>query len=168
MAFLRSFFDITPPCNKVYLFAKVDKGRIYGGFTRVVLFGKQDGLYEIRETIKLHQIKEKKTMKKCTLTFLLIILITAVLTACGGSLSKPNNGTYKSDDGIMSQTWTFSGENKVTLSYGIISSDGTYAIDGDELTITSSMLGSETTSSYTITEITSNSFFIDGTKFEKQ
>ncbi len=107
-------------------------------------------------------------MKKCTLAFLLIILVTAVLTACGGSLSKPNNGTYKSDDGIMSQTWTFSGENKVTLSYGIISSGGTYAIDGDELTITSSMLGSETTSSYTITEITSNSFFIDGTKFEKQ
>jgi hypothetical protein len=91
------------------------------------------------------------------------------LASCGDSvLTKPQNGTYKSDDGFLSQTWTFSGTDNITLSAGIISSKGTYRVDGETLYVTSSMLGTETTSSYTITEITKESFFIDGAKFVKQ
>ena len=102
------------------------------------------------------------------LAITLVMLIS--LTACGGSLAKPKNGTYKSDEGILSQTWTFSGDNSITLSAGagLISTTGTYTINGTKLSVTSSLLGIETTSSYTITEITANSFFIDGTKFIKQ
>lgn len=107
--------------------------------------------------------------KRMTAIALLLVLVT-MLTACGGSLSKPKNGTYKSDEGFLSQTWTFSGSNEITLSAGggLVSSKGTYTISGNKMTITSSLLGVEATSGYTITEITSKSFFIDGTKFVKQ
>jgi hypothetical protein len=97
-----------------------------------------------------------------------ISLVLALFTACG-SMNKPQNGTYKSS-GMISQTWTFSGSNKITLSTagGLISSSGTYTISGDTLSVTSNLFGTETTSTYTITEITSKSFFIDGEKFVKQ
>jgi len=108
-------------------------------------------------------------MKRLT-TLLLAGLLMLSLAACGGNLSKPKNGTYKSDEGILSQTWTFSGEDEITLSAGggFISTSGTYTISDDKLTITSSLFGVETISGYKITEITSKSFFIDGTKFIKQ
>jgi len=101
--------------------------------------------------------------------FLVFITIIVLLTACG-NLSKPKNGTYKSDEGVLSQTGTFSGKDEITLSAGggFISTTGTYSISDDKLTITSSLFGVETTSSYKITEITSKSFFIDGTEFIKQ
>ena len=108
-------------------------------------------------------------MKKITaLTFLLILAVT-LLAACGSNLSKPNNGTYKSE-GILSQSWTFSDSNNITMSTvgGLISSSGTYTINGTNMTITSTMFGTETTTGYTITEITSKSFFINGEKFIKQ
>ena len=100
--------------------------------------------------------------------FILAVSFLAIITACGG-LSKPKNGTYKSV-GFISQTWTFTGSDEITLSTagGLISTSGTYKISGDTIYITSSLLGSETTSSYKITEITSDSFFINGEKFVKQ
>ena len=109
-------------------------------------------------------------MKKAIALTLFLMLSLTILTACGGNLTKPANGTYKSDDGMFSQTWTFSGSNDVTLSTGggLISTKGTYTITGNKLAITASMFGVESTSGYTITEITSRSFFIDGTKFIKQ
>ena len=108
-------------------------------------------------------------MRKIAVFMLIALLVTAI-SACGGNLKKPANGTYKSDEGLLSQTWTFSGANEITLSAGggLISTKGTYTINGNELSVTSSLLGIETTSGYTITEITSKSFFIDGTKFIKQ
>jgi hypothetical protein len=106
-------------------------------------------------------------MKRIGSLALAVIMCLTLVTACGGSLSKPQNGTYKSDD-FLGQTWTFSSGDNITLSVGIISSKGTYRIDGETLYVTSSLLGTETTSSYTITEIKSDSFFIDGTKFIKQ
>jgi len=108
-------------------------------------------------------------MKKLMILTLLVILTAILLVSCGGSLSKPKNGTYKSE-GLISQTWTFSGNNEITLNAigGIATSHGTYSIDGNKLTVTSTMWGTTTTSTYTITEITANSFFIDGTKFIKQ
>jgi len=105
--------------------------------------------------------------KRISLLFLIALLILA-LTACGGgSLSKPKNGTYKADSLILAAKWTFSGSNEVTIS-NVITIHGTYKISGDTITVTSSLLGVETTTSYKITEITSKSFFIDGTKFIKQ
>ena len=110
-------------------------------------------------------------MKRRALLFALAILaLFTLLAACSGNRSKPANGTYKSDEGLLSQTWTFSGTNDITLTAGggLISTKGTYTIDGSRLTITSSLLGIENTTGYTITEITSKSFFIDGIKFTKQ
>ena len=109
-------------------------------------------------------------MKRYILIALVFIVLIFILTACSGSdLSKPNNGTYKSE-GLIPQTWTFSGTNKITMSTvgGLVNSSGTYRIDGERLYITSTLWGSESTTAYTITEITSKSFFIDGTKFIKQ
>ena len=107
-----------------------------------------------------------KRIISCTLVLLLVLS----LAACGGGLTRPKNGTYKSNEGLLSQTWTFSGTNDITLSAGggLISTKGTYTINGEKLTVTASLLGVESTSGYTITEITSKSFFIDGTKFVKQ
>ncbi|MDR1131019.1 MAG: hypothetical protein LBL15_01190 [Oscillospiraceae bacterium] len=96
-----------------------------------------------------------------------LTLFAALLTACGASsLSKPNNGAYRSEDGL--QTWTFSGSNSITLTAGgIFSLNGTYDVSDDKLTVTTTgMFGS--VSGYTITEITAKSFFIDGVKFIKQ
>jgi hypothetical protein len=106
---------------------------------------------------------------KRILALLLVITLVMTLAACGGNLSAPKNGTYKSD-GLLSQSWTFSGKDEITLSAagGLIGTSGTYTISGTTLKVTASMFGSESTTSYKITEITSKSFFIDGTKFIKQ
>ena len=110
-------------------------------------------------------------MKRITACILIIGLALA-LVACGGNLSKPANGTYKSAEGLISKTWTFSGNNDITQSSGggLITTTGTYSINGTKLTVivTSKILEIESTIDYTITEITPNSFFIDGTKFVKQ
>jgi hypothetical protein len=52
-------------------------------------------------------------------------------------------------------------------SGGLFSMDGTYEINGNRLTVTTTgLLGS--VSGYAITEITSRSFFIDGVEFTRQ
>jgi len=106
---------------------------------------------------------------KITAVALLAVLLIATLAACGGEMTAPRNGTYRSE-GLLAQTWTFSGTNDVTMSTagGLVSSSGTYAINGNRLTITSTLLGTETTSGYTITEITRDTFRIDGTLFTRQ
>jgi len=106
---------------------------------------------------------------KKVITFALVLAAAIVLFAgCSGSLTKPKNGTYKSA-GILSQTWTFSGSNELTVSTagGLIGTSGTYTISGNKLTFKSTGILASTTG-YTITEITSKSFFIDGEKFIKQ
>jgi len=108
-------------------------------------------------------------MKRIGTTILLAILMLTCLSACSIS-SKPSNGTYKSDEGLLSQTWTFSGSNDVVISMGsgLVRTSGTYTIDGNTLSVSATLLDVPYTTSYTITEVTSNSFFIDGTKFIKQ
>ena len=108
-------------------------------------------------------------MKKLIALALALVLTLSLLAACGGPLTSPKNGTYRSG-GILSQTWTFSGSNNITVTTlgGLVSAKGTYLVSGNTLTMTTSFLGEKTTSSYTITEITSTSFFIDGEKFVKQ
>ena len=43
-------------------------------------------------------------MKRIAVIFLTILFVAVTLTACGGNLSSPKNGTYKSDEGFLSQT----------------------------------------------------------------
>jgi hypothetical protein len=78
------------------------------------------------------------------------------------------NGTYVSDDGITKQTWTFSGTNNISMKmdYLFINSEGTYRLDGSKLYITNTMFGSTSTSVYNISNITTNSFYIDDTIFK--
>jgi len=108
-------------------------------------------------------------MKRIFISALMAALLVITLVACGGELTQPANGTYRSE-GLLSQTWTFSGTNDVTMSTvgGLISGSGTWTIDGNRLTINSTLLGMESTTGYTITEITRNSFRIDGTLFTRQ
>ena len=109
-------------------------------------------------------------MKKFLATALTALLLLAFFSACGGSMDAPRNGTYRSS-GILAQTWTLSGSNNITMSTvgGLVSSSGTWSIDGDRLTITLTgpIIGTQVLT-HTITEITRDSFRIDGTLFERQ
>jgi len=114
-------------------------------------------------------------MKIRKLTMIIAALfVLLIIAACGGNLSAPANGTYRADEGVLdgwlAQTWTFSGNNEITLTAagGIISTRGTWRIDGDRIYITTTMFGIESTSRYLITEITRDSFFIDGARFVRQ
>ena len=130
----------------------------------------KEGIITLKKKIKSYKpAVHISTGKRVAIMFVLVAMLLA-LAACSGSLSQPKNGIYKSSEGILSQTWTFSGTDSVTLSAGggLISTNGTYTINGTRLAITSALFGIENTTGYTITEITSNSFLIDGTKFIKQ
>lgn len=102
-------------------------------------------------------------------SFVILFVVVVLLLAACGEMTQPRNGTYVSG-GLIPQTWTFSGGNNITLSVGggLVATTGTFTIDGTRLTITTRLLGIESTSSYTITEIRRNSFRIDGTLFERQ
>jgi len=110
---------------------------------------------------------------------LLTLLLTAtiLLTPIGlanANLDRPRNGTYISVDdmlgGLLSQTWILSGTDDISLSIGggLIKTRGTWTINGNRLRITSYLFGVETVSGYTITQITQDSFVIDGVLFVRQ
>ena len=101
--------------------------------------------------------------------FVLILAVTIILAIAGCGSSGPANGTYRSE-GLLGQTWTFIGRNEITMSAagGFISTSGTYMISGTRISITTTVLGIETTVSHTITNITRNSFYIDGARFVRQ
>jgi hypothetical protein len=113
-------------------------------------------------------------MKKMITFVFLASLIIGLFAACGGGeLSVPQNGTYSSGEGLFAETWTFSGTNEISLSVadGQINSHGTWEINDGYIYVTSYIFGIEgieTTSRHRITEITRDSFFIDGTRFERQ
>ena len=108
-------------------------------------------------------------MRRILALLMVAIPLVVIITACGSSLDAPRNGTYR-QEGLLSQTWTFSGTNDISMSTagGLINANGTWSIDGDRLTVTITMLGSQTSSIYTITDITRNSFYIDGARFVRQ
>ena len=90
-----------------------------------------------------------------------------LLTACG--LQRPRNGTYQSDEGVLSQSLTFSGADEITVSAGgLVSMRGTYSIEGNKLTVMLDVFGLETTTTHTITEIKPETFFYDGIQYTKQ
>ena len=108
-------------------------------------------------------------------TYRMLNAYEAVKAANGGtdsstSTSGITNGTYISNDGLLSQTWVFSGTNEVSMkfNYLIVNSSGTYRLDGDRLYITNTLFGQTATSAYNISQITSDSFYIDGELFKKK
>lgn len=72
-------------------------------------------------------------MKKLV-SLLLIASLLLVLAACGSkdALAKTWTGDLGLD-GIV--TWTFDGSGKVKFDNGFTKQDGTYTIDGDQVTI---------------------------------
>ena len=67
----------------------------------------------------------------------LLLIAAALLTlaACGSKDALA--GTWSADlgdDGVI--TWTFNGKGKCTMENAYMKQDGTYTIDGDQLTVT--------------------------------
>ena len=97
---------------------------------------------------------------------LAVMTIVVVLAGCsGGGLS----GSYKSDAGMASTTYTFSGTDKVTISAGggMLNMDGTYKINGDTMSLTVTVLGQESTQSVSFKKDGKN-IVIDGVTYVKQ
>lgn len=73
-------------------------------------------------------------MKKIVSLLLVVSMLLLVLAACGSKDALA--GTWTGDlglDGIV--TWTFDGSGKVKFDNGFTKQDGTYTIDGDQVTI---------------------------------
>ena len=107
--------------------------------------------------------KNSATARRAIAAAAAACLIVAALAACsGGGLS----GTYKSS-GLVTQSFTFSGGDKITMSAFGIDASGKYRISGDKMEITYSILGMESTWSCSF-ERRGKSIYLDGTEFVKQ
>lgn len=102
-----------------------------------------------------------KELKKLLVIGVLCVTILG-FSACGSDELK---GTYKSG-GIVSQTFTFDGDN-ITMSAFGINASGTYKIDGENIEITYSLFGQECTFTQSFSK-DGNSIYIGGTEFKKQ
>ena len=93
---------------------------------------------------------------------LVLCVVFTILSGCSGGAPK---GTYKSQ-GLISQTFTFS-DDKVTMSAFGINANGTYKINGSNITITYSLFGTsyDWTQPY---EKSGNTIKIGGTEFVKE
>lgn len=72
-------------------------------------------------------------MKKYVALFLIAVTLLT-LAACGSKDALA--GTWSADlgdDGVI--TWTFNGKGKCTMENAYMKQDGTYTIDGDQLTV---------------------------------
>lgn len=107
-------------------------------------------------------MKKKNWFKRITAAFLVCLLV-CTLTACTTTLK----GTYTSDEGLIKQSFTFTDDNKVTMSAFGIDVEGEYLIEDGKITITYSLLGLsyDWVKSF---EKKGNSIFIDGTEFIKE
>ena len=71
---------------------------------------------------------------KRTLSLILILTMLLSLAACGSKDALA--GTWSAElgaDGVI--TWTFNGKGKCTMENAYMKQDGTYTIDGDQLTV---------------------------------
>ena len=76
----------------------------------------------------------KKWIKMSALLLALVMILG--LTACGGS-KDALSGTWSAElgeDGVI--TWTFNGKGKCTMGNAYMKQNGTYTVDGDQLTVT--------------------------------
>lgn len=95
-------------------------------------------------------------------SFLMITVLIVSLAACSvGGLS----GTYKST-GLISQSFTFDGNN-ITMSAFGINANGTYKLSDGNIIITYSLLGQEYTWSQSFSKL-GDTLLIGGTEFKKQ
>ena len=72
-------------------------------------------------------------MKKVTAIVLALLMVLS-LAACGSKDALA--GTWSADlgdDGVI--TWTFNGKGKCTMENAYMKQNGTYTIDGDQLTV---------------------------------
>lgn len=95
---------------------------------------------------------------------LLVCMMVSLFAACS---ILPLRGTYTSKDGLIEQSFTFKEDNKVEVSAFGVDVEGEYEIEGDEITITYSLLGF----SYDMVkdfERDGSSIFIDGIEFVKE
>lgn len=107
--------------------------------------------------------KRTAGVKSVILITLAVCFLLTSLTACSGSKL---SGTYKSG-GLLSQSFTFSGSNNVSMSAFGLSINGTYKISGGTMTITYSLLGVSTSWDCTYKK-SGNTITINGTAFTKQ
>ena len=99
-----------------------------------------------------------KRILALTLTF---ILSAVFLTSCSGNI----DGTYTTRETLIDSSVTFN-DGKITMSTLGININGTYKIKGGEITITSNLLGEETSQTMTFKK-DGKSIFIDGTEYIK-
>lgn len=102
-------------------------------------------------------------MKKIKHGIALLLAVTLILTlsACGSKLK----GTYVSE-GLISQTFTFDGDD-VTMSAFGINVSGKYKISGNQIIITYSLLGLENTWTQSFSK-SGKTINIGGTDFVKR
>lgn len=99
-------------------------------------------------------------LKKIVSLFLAFTLVLT-LTSCGANLK----GTYASE-GLISQTFTFDGDN-VTMSAFGINVSGKYEISDNQISVTYSLLGMENTWVQSFSK-SGNTIIIGGTSFVKR
>ena len=88
-------------------------------------------------------------MKKMTAMFLALVLAFS-LCACSGSKDAVA-GTWSADlgdDGVI--TWTFDGKGKCSMESIFLKQDGTYSIDGDQMTVKLELWDSETVYTFSV------------------
>ena len=109
-------------------------------------------------------------MKKLLALFLTAVTLLT-FTACGSKDALA--GTWSAEieyDGVI--TWTFDGKGKCTMENSFMKQDGTYNIDGDQLTVTLQSWSEPSTYTFSVDgdSLTMNEntgYGISGT-FEKQ
>lgn len=90
-------------------------------------------------------------MKKMirVLALILVIVIAFGLAACG--IKDALAGTWSAElgaDGVI--TWTFNGSGKCTMQNAYVKQNGTYTIDGDQLTVTLEMWSEPSTYTFSV------------------
>ena len=74
-------------------------------------------------------------MKK-SLSLLLALVLVLALTACSGSSKDAVAGTWSADLGLDGVgTWTFDGSGKCTMENDFAKQNGTYTLQGDQMTV---------------------------------
>ena len=82
---------------------------------------------------------------KRVLALALVLVMSLSLVACGSSIE----GTWSVEEDGVKGSWTFEDEGKGKMSIGGMSVDFTYETDGDELTITTELMGQKSEDTYT-------------------
>lgn len=100
---------------------------------------------------------------KRIVALLLACAVLYTLFGCAAGL----NGTYKSKDGLIEQTVTFSDGNRISVSAFGVEIEGDYVIKDGKLVITYTVLGLRTEWEKKF-EKKGYSIFIDGTEFIKE